>query len=106
MSTIFIANTLVVSADMKMCMQSTMDGSHLEISSESDMPCHDQQQNDAQEHCQDACFCPHYAANQAPIIDVDPMSLFVKEDKQVSQPQTLLVSNILSAIYKPPIYLS
>lgn len=102
----FIANTLVVSASVKLCVQDNMDTPQIEMSSDSEMPCHNEEKSDPQDHCKDACFCPQFAANQLPIIDSGIMNFSATSHKQFSNLEALLISRFLAPIYKPPILLS
>lgn len=76
---IFLANTVIVSAWAKPCLnggamnvpaqsQSMMDHGDMDMSN---MPCEEMQQNENQndnQHCDGVCFCMHMSSSQTPII--------------------------------------
>ena len=104
-SMIFMANTLIVSADVKLCMQEQInDVIHLEILAESDMPCHDEQQNENNNHCEEACFCLIYSASQTPHFELGNLNTFNTHEERFVAIDEYAISNYLSLLYRPPIY--
>ncbi|MDW3095468.1 MAG: hypothetical protein R8G33_07345 [Gammaproteobacteria bacterium] len=103
----FMANTLIVSADVKLCMQEqTNNVIHLEMLTESEMPCHEEQQNEDKKHCKDACFCLIYSANQTPHIKLGDLNAVNTHEERFVAIDEYAVSNYLSLLYRPPIYYS
>lgn len=67
----FLANTVVVSAWAKPClMNSPAEMSQdMDTSMSSDMPCHDNQNEQKTKHCDGICLCAHASISQTPIIN-------------------------------------
>lgn len=82
---VFLANTVIVSAWAKPCLnggamdapvqsQSMMDHDNMDMSN---MPCEDMQQNQDQnntQHCDGVCLCLHVSTHQSPTLN-NPLSL-------------------------------
>lgn len=100
-SFIFIANTLVVSASIKPCMQDSP--KQIELASQSDMPCHEQEPT---QHCKDACFCLHFSANQIPFFDADIPSANKIQVKRFLLSRKHITSRNSPPLFRPPIYTS
>jgi len=75
--TMFLANTIVVSAWAKPCMMNDMIGSGemTEMSQNSDMgdkpPCHEENKSEKQDpnnHCEGVCLCLHVSLTQTPVL--------------------------------------
>ena len=72
---IFLANTVIVSAWAKPCLNANP-SSMPQVSDSmkqdmGNMPCEDMQQNDSQndnQHCDGVCFCMHMSSSQTPTI--------------------------------------
>jgi hypothetical protein len=100
----FIANAVAVSANVMFCAQDSMDIPATELVSDSEMPCHDEQKDNLQEHCKDDCFCPLFTANQVPYLATSSLNLFLPDHKRINSAGEYPYSTILHSIYRPPIH--
>ena len=100
----FIANAVAVSANVMFCAQDDMmDAPSTELVSETEMPCHEPQQDDVQEHCNDDCFCPLYTANQIPYFSTNTLNVNFADNLSIPNAGIHKYSTTLSSIYRPPI---
>ena len=103
-SVAFVANTLAVSANVMFCAQDNSNSMIIEVSSDTDMPCHDTQNDSIEEHCNDSCYCPVFTNNLSYIDELAHGS--IDHGIAVSSLTTLLISRSQPPIYRPPIQLS
>lgn len=106
-SFVFVANTVVVSAAMKPCMQNfNHDSVQAESPLVSEEHCQSQASQNQDKHCFDACFCPAYSANHIPIIESDRFNALTYKDARITKLTALLISIPFSPLYRPPIQVS
>jgi len=106
-SFVFVANTIVVSAAMKPCMQdSTYDSVQSELLLVSEEHCQSQESQQQEKHCFDTCFCPAYSANHTPIFESDRFNALTFKDARIIELTAFLISNLTSPLYRPPIQVS
>ncbi|MFK7795326.1 MAG: hypothetical protein AB8B89_08260 [Gammaproteobacteria bacterium] len=106
-SLVFIANTLIASAELMLCMQQIeINDLQSEVLAESDMPCHDEQQNENDEHCKDACFCFIYSTGQTPFFELGNLNVLNMHQQRFIVIDEYANSKYFSSLYRPPIYIS
>ena len=105
----FLANTVVVSAWAKPCMNSGSVEMTQEMSAnmDSDMPCHDEKpQNEKKnqnKHCDGICLCLHASLSQTPITnDFDALALPDISKQQIAISQDALASRTTLPLRRPP----
>ena len=99
---IFAANTLVVNAAFKPCMQNN-NPVQIELLNDADMPCHETEES---LHCEDICFCLAYSVNQTPYFDLSFSALQLVHEPRFTSELRQLHSINQAPLYRPPILIS
>ena len=106
----FFANTMVVTAWAKPCVQAAnMEQSHsTQMSMSDDMPCHgEQKQKDNNQHCDGLCLCMHVSINQTPILNEDAALDFpVASSNSLLTNSETIASRTISPPRRPPKFIS
>jgi hypothetical protein len=70
--TMFLANTVVVSAWAKPCMMNDMEMTEMSRKADmGEMPCHEENKSEKQDpnnHCEGVCLCLHVSLTQTPVL--------------------------------------
>ncbi len=105
--TMFLANTIAVSAWAKPCIGQDSMAMSQEVTMDSDMPCHEKAEKkdtkDTTKHCDGVCLCLHVSISQTPIFSSSD-SVTAPEIGYVSffDSQNAVVSHKTSPPLRPP----
>jgi hypothetical protein len=89
---VFFANTVVVSAWAKSCLVNDFIqmSQNMDASLSGDIPCHDNQNEQKNTHCDGICLCVHVSVSQAFITNDDVLNIpVIAHDRFVSENETI-----------------